>query len=72
MYGVEIVAFVTSVGNIKLFGDTDAMSADPTFLSLADTITHDKVDEFLTPKPRSAWRSASPACATKTTAPAAR
>ncbi|QLI67500.1 Chorismate synthase [Metarhizium brunneum] len=42
MYGVEIVAFVTSVGNIKLFGDTDAMSADPTFLSLADTITHDK------------------------------
>ncbi|KAF5139284.1 Chorismate synthase [Metarhizium anisopliae] len=33
MYGVEIVAFVTSVGNIKLFSDTDAMSADPTFLS---------------------------------------
>lgn len=43
----EIVAFVTSVGNIKLFGDTDAMTADPTFLSLADTITRDKVDEFL-------------------------
>ncbi|KAJ4245339.1 bifunctional chorismate synthase/riboflavin reductase [NAD(P)H] aro2 [Fusarium falciforme] len=29
VYGIEIVAFVTSVGNIKLFGDTDAMSADP-------------------------------------------
>ncbi|KID83585.1 chorismate synthase [Metarhizium guizhouense ARSEF 977] len=47
IYGVEIIAFVTSVGNIKLFGDSDAMSADPTFLSLADTITRDKVDEFL-------------------------
>ncbi|KAG8414054.1 bifunctional chorismate synthase/riboflavin reductase [NAD(P)H] aro2 [Metarhizium acridum] len=47
MYGVEIVAFATSVGNIKLFGDTVAMSADPAFLSLADTITRDKVDEFL-------------------------
>lgn len=47
MYGVETVAFVTSVGNIKLFGDTDAMSADPTFPSLANTITRDKVDECL-------------------------
>ncbi|RSL64344.1 Chorismate synthase [Fusarium duplospermum] len=46
-YGIEIVAFVTSVGNIKLFGDTDAMSADPTFLSLAETITRAEVDENL-------------------------
>ncbi|KAG5982011.1 bifunctional chorismate synthase/riboflavin reductase [NAD(P)H] aro2 [Claviceps pusilla] len=47
MYGVEIVAFVTSVGHIKLFGDADAMSADPAFLSLADTVTRDQVDQFL-------------------------
>ncbi|KAG6026388.1 bifunctional chorismate synthase/riboflavin reductase [NAD(P)H] aro2 [Claviceps citrina] len=46
-YGVEIVAFVTSVGQIKLFGDADAMSADPAFLSLADTVTRDQVDQFL-------------------------
>jgi chorismate synthase len=46
-YGVEIVAFVSSVGNIKLFGDTDAMSADPVFLSLAESLTRSKVDEFL-------------------------
>ena len=46
-YGVEIVAFLTSVGNIKLFDDTEAMSSDPAFLSLAETITRDKVDEFL-------------------------
>ncbi|KAL4727216.1 bifunctional chorismate synthase/riboflavin reductase [NAD(P)H] aro2 [Fusarium chlamydosporum] len=46
-YGVEIVAFVTSVGNIKLFGDTDAMSADPAFLSLAERITRQEVDENL-------------------------
>ncbi|KAF4978972.1 hypothetical protein FZEAL_4739 [Fusarium zealandicum] len=46
-YGIEIVAFVTSVGNIKLFGDSDAMSADPTFLGLAETITRAQVDEYL-------------------------
>ncbi|RSL47415.1 Chorismate synthase [Fusarium sp. AF-6] len=46
-YGIEIVAFVTSVGNIKLFGDTDSMSADPAFLSLAETITRAEVDENL-------------------------
>ncbi|KAF5013265.1 hypothetical protein FDECE_721 [Fusarium decemcellulare] len=32
-YGLEIVAFVTSVGNIKLFGDTDSMSADTAALA---------------------------------------
>ncbi|KFA74725.1 hypothetical protein S40288_03958 [Stachybotrys chartarum IBT 40288] len=47
IYGVEIVAFVTSVGNIKLFGDADAMSADPAFLSLAQSITREQVDEFV-------------------------
>ncbi|KAL7931733.1 chorismate synthase [Trichoderma chlorosporum] len=46
-YGVEIVAFVSSVGNVKLFGDTDAMSADPVFLSLAETLTRADVDSFL-------------------------
>ncbi|KAI1059240.1 bifunctional chorismate synthase/riboflavin reductase [NAD(P)H] aro2 [Fusarium irregulare] len=46
-YGIEIVAFVTSVGNIKLFGDTDSMSADPAFLSLAERITRQEVDENL-------------------------
>lgn len=46
-YGVEIVAFVSSVGDIKLFGDADAMSADPAFLSLADSLTRDQVDGFL-------------------------
>ncbi|KAL6920487.1 hypothetical protein ACHAPO_007181 [Fusarium lateritium] len=46
-YGIEIVAFVTSVGNIKLFGDSDSMSADPAFLSLAERITRQEVDENL-------------------------
>lgn len=46
-YGVEIVAFVTSVGNIKLFDDSEAMSADPAFLGLCQNLTREKVDEFL-------------------------
>ncbi|OAA69832.1 Chorismate synthase [Cordyceps fumosorosea ARSEF 2679] len=46
-YGVEIVAFVSSVGNIKLFGDADAMSAGPKFQQLATTLTRPQVDEFL-------------------------
>ncbi|UNI24713.1 Chorismate synthase [Purpureocillium takamizusanense] len=47
-YGVEIVAFVTSVGGIKLFEDDgESMSADPGFLSLAESITRDQVDGFL-------------------------
>ncbi|GKT99730.1 chorismate synthase [Fusarium langsethiae] len=46
-YGIEIVAFVTSVGNIKLFGDSDSMSSDPAFLSLAERITRQEVDENL-------------------------
>lgn len=49
-YGVEIVAFVSSVGDIPLFqGDTDALSSDPAFLALAlaDSLTRARVDEFL-------------------------
>lgn len=46
-YGVEVVAFVSSVGNIKLFNDAEAMSTDPTFLRLAETITREQVDSFL-------------------------
>ncbi|KAH6896591.1 chorismate synthase [Thelonectria olida] len=46
-YGIEIVAFVTSVGHIKLFGDSNSMSSDPAFPSLAESITRKKVDEFL-------------------------
>lgn len=46
-YGIEIVAFVTSVGDIKLFSDADSMSADPAFLSLAGSVTRAQVDEFL-------------------------
>ena len=46
-YGVEIVAFVSSVGNIRLFDDTDAMSADPKFVKLAETLTRQDVDKCL-------------------------
>ncbi|ODA80549.1 hypothetical protein RJ55_03508 [Drechmeria coniospora] len=46
-YGVEIVAFVTSVGDIELFDGTEAMSADQRFLDLADSITREQVDKFL-------------------------
>lgn len=53
-YGVEIVAFVSSVGSIAMFphrrdhDDHDgALSADPAFLSLVQSITRQRVDEFL-------------------------
>ena len=47
-YKVEIVAFVSSVGGISLFnGDTDALSSDPAFLALAESLTRARVDEFL-------------------------
>ncbi|KAG9256180.1 chorismate synthase [Emericellopsis atlantica] len=47
-YGVEIVAFVSSVGNINLFDSpADALSSDPSFLALEPTLTRDRVDEFL-------------------------
>lgn len=44
-YGIEIVAFVSSVGAIKLFPDESP--DDPTFLSLTRSITRQRVDEFL-------------------------
>lgn len=48
-YGIEIVAFVSSVGNMHLFDAdaADAVSADAAFLSLADELTRERVDEFL-------------------------
>ncbi|KAJ4144370.1 hypothetical protein LMH87_003254 [Akanthomyces muscarius] len=46
-YGVEIVAFVSSVGSIKLFADAEAMSADPKFQRMAETLTREQVDGFL-------------------------
>ncbi|KAL5089355.1 bifunctional chorismate synthase/riboflavin reductase [NAD(P)H] aro2 [Trichoderma cf. simile WF8] len=54
-YGVEIVAFVSSVGNIKLFedrpttdsDDIDSLSSNPKFLELVDSLTREKVDEYL-------------------------
>ncbi|PHH67147.1 hypothetical protein CDD81_2916 [Ophiocordyceps australis] len=52
-YGVEIVAFVSSVGSIKLFPEShgehgaDALSSNADFLSLAHSITRTKVDQFL-------------------------
>ncbi|KJZ74431.1 Chorismate synthase [Hirsutella minnesotensis 3608] len=56
-YGIDIVAFVSSVGAIHLSpepanaaDDADAataLSADPAFLTLVQSITRDRVDEFL-------------------------
>lgn len=54
-YGIEIVAFVSSVGNIKLFedrpvtdsDDIDSLSGNPKFLEFVSTLTREKVDEFL-------------------------
>ncbi|KAI8272400.1 Chorismate synthase [Colletotrichum sp. SAR11_240] len=55
-YGIEIAAFVFSVGNIKLFedrpstnsdDDIDSLSGNPRFLEFVDSLTREKVDEFL-------------------------
>ena len=48
--GVEIVAFVSSVGNEQLFLPSSkypSTSSNPNFLSLVSTITRTQVDEFL-------------------------
>lgn len=48
--GVEIVAFTSSVGNEYLFPPTKeypSQSTNPAFLDLIDTVTREKVDEFL-------------------------
>lgn len=49
-YGVEIVAFVSSVGSVELFPETEefpSRSLNPAFTSFLETITREKVDEFL-------------------------
>ncbi|PBP17001.1 chorismate synthase [Diplocarpon rosae] len=49
-HGVEIVAFVTSVGNKHMFPasvEHPTPSTNPDFLSLIDTITREQVDEFV-------------------------
>jgi chorismate synthase len=49
-HGIEIVAWTSSVGNIHMFPPTathPSPSTNPAFLSMIDTITRDKVDEFV-------------------------
>jgi chorismate synthase len=49
-YGVDITAFVTSVGTVHLFPPTaehPTPSTNPAFQSLVNTITREKVDSFL-------------------------
>jgi chorismate synthase len=49
-YGIEIVAFVSSVGSIELIEETPefpSRSMNPAFTSLLETITRETVDQFL-------------------------
>ncbi|EPE34825.1 Chorismate synthase, AroC [Glarea lozoyensis ATCC 20868] len=49
-HGIEIVAWTSSVGGIHMFPPTathPTPSTNPAFLSLIDTITREKVDEFV-------------------------
>jgi chorismate synthase len=49
-HGIEITAFVSSVGNVHLFPPTaihPSASTNPAFLSLIETVTRAKVDEFV-------------------------
>jgi len=49
-HGVEIVAFVSSVGSEELFPPTPthpSASTNPTFLKLLDTISREEVDSFI-------------------------
>ncbi|TVY28366.1 Chorismate synthase [Lachnellula hyalina] len=49
-HGIEIVAFVSSVGGVHMFPPTSthpSPSTNPAFLSLIETVTRDKVDEFV-------------------------
>lgn len=49
-HGIEIVAFVSSVGAIHMFPPTPkhpTPSTNPAFLSLIETVTREKVDEFV-------------------------
>lgn len=50
MYGVEIVGFVSAVGNEQLYPPTElypSASTNPAFLKLIDSITRKDVDDFL-------------------------
>jgi chorismate synthase len=49
-HGVEIVAWVSSVGNIHMFppsAEHPSPSTNPAFLKMVDTITREEVDSFL-------------------------
>ncbi|KAI9054091.1 hypothetical protein LZ554_001262 [Drepanopeziza brunnea f. sp. 'monogermtubi'] len=49
-HGIEIVAFVSSVGNKHMFPPSvehPTPATNPAFLSLIDTITRERVDEFV-------------------------
>lgn len=49
-HGIEIVAFVSSVGAVHMFPHTathPSPATNPAFLSLLETITREKVDEFV-------------------------
>jgi chorismate synthase len=50
VHGIEIVAFVSSVGALHMFPPTEknpTPSTNPRFLSLIETVTREKVDEFV-------------------------
>ncbi|KAH8589950.1 chorismate synthase-like protein [Bisporella sp. PMI_857] len=49
-HGIEIVAWVSSVGNVHMFPPTSAHptpTSNPAFLSLINTVTRKQVDEFV-------------------------
>ncbi|KAG9228460.1 chorismate synthase-like protein [Amylocarpus encephaloides] len=49
-HGIEIVAFVTSVGGVHMFPPSathPSPSTNPEFLSLIESVTREKVDEFV-------------------------
>lgn len=49
-HGIEIVAFVSSVGSVHMFPPTSTHptpSTNPAFLSLIEKVTREKVDEFV-------------------------
>ena len=49
-YGIEIVAFVSSVGNVELFPETEefpSRSLNPKYCEMLSSITREKVDSFL-------------------------
>jgi chorismate synthase len=57
IHKTEIIAFVESVGPIKLFQEDakyPSKSANPEFTQLIDTITRDKIDTFVTRCPNEA------------------